>query len=242
MKYIFSLLFLPLLFADQKQDQPLCKNTEYILKQSQAYHDPEGEWKSAILDLEIREPRVQGAGRFSNVDLDNTTGAFSMERNRGQKISTHQIDATGKASTLLDNEEVTDPETIKEYFLQPERNANYRSYYQFFYGLPMNLTPDYGTFKKTGEQTLNGQRLISMDFELKQSMIAKTWRIFFSPEDYRVMGVQTMDNEEEGEYLIFNGEAKLGNMRVPRFRHWYDSQEHSYLGSDILVNGKTVSR
>ena len=164
-----------------------------------------------------------------------------MERSRGERVSTHQIDESGEASSLLDNETISDPEKIKEFFLEPERNANYRGYYQFFYGLPMNLTPDYASFKSIGEQSLNGQSVISMDYELKQPMIAKTWRIFFSPEDYRVVGVQTMDNEE-GEYLIFNGEAKLGNMTVPRFRHWYDSQEHTYLGSDILVNGTVISR
>jgi len=239
MEYLLSFLLFSFLLLPQDQEKSLCKNGEYILKRSKAFHDPAGEWDMANLELELREPRIQGAGRFSNVSLDNTTNAFSMERNRGAHTSLHLINAQGEASTLLDNEVVSDTAKIKEFFLQPERNTNYRRYYQFFYGLPMNLTKDYATLKKVGEQELNGQKLISIDFELKQSMIAKTWRVFFSPDDYRVAGVQTMD-EAPGEYLIFNGEAKLGNITVPRFRHWYDSKDHTYLGSDILINGKLV--
>jgi len=237
MKYFLSILLLPLLFSDQTQDKPLCKNSEYILKQSIAFHDPAGEWETAVLSLELREPRTSVSDRFSNVDLDLSTGAFSLERSRGAHISLHQIDDQGQASTLLDNEAETDPAKIKEFFLEPERNSNYRGYYQFFYGLPMNLTKDYASLKKVGEQGFEGREVIFMDFELKQAMIAKTWRVFFSPDDYRVVGVQTMD-EETGEYLVFNGLAQLGQMNVPRFRHWYDSKDQKYLGSDILVNGK----
>ena len=239
MKYFLSFLLLPLLFTNQKQEKPLCKNARFIIEQSVAYHDPAGEWKTVSLDLIIREPRVQVSDRFSNVALDNETGAFSLERNRGEHISTHLISPEGKASTLLDNKPENDPDKIKAYRLQPERNTNYREYYRFFYGLPMNLNSEQIHFKKIGEQTLNGQKLIAMDFELEKAMIAKTWRVFFSPEDYRVAGVQTMD-KAEGEYLIFNGEAELGQMKLPRFRHWYDSQEHTYLGSDILVNAKLL--
>ena len=236
MKYFFSLLLLPLLLISQKQDTYLCKNSQYILQQSITFHDPAGEWPEAQLQLEIREPRIQGADRFSNLNLDIKTGVFSLERNRGEHVSLHQINAEGEAASLLDNQVVTEPEKIKQLFLEPERNANYRGYYQFFYGLPMNLTADYATLKKVGEQKFQGQRVISMDYELKMPMIAKTWRIFFSPEDYRVLGVQTMD-EEAGEYLVFNGEAQLGQMTVPRFRHWYDAEDDTYLGSDILVKG-----
>lgn len=234
-------IFLPisLLFTSNQSEKPTCKNGPYILEQSIKLHDPQGSWQNASLEMVIQEPRIQGPERFSNVKLDVSTRAFSLERNREEHISTHIVDENGKARTLLDGEIETNPEVVKKYRLQPERNTNYRGYYEFMYGLPMVLQNDNYQMKEVDEVTFNNRTAISIDFELTSPMIASSWRVFFSPDDYKVLGLETLgEKPEEGEYLIFNGKADINGMNLPRFRHWYDKTNDQYQGSDILVSYK----
>lgn len=236
---LYLLLPLSFLLTGNSTDTSTCKNGKYILEQSIKLHDPQDNWQTASLDMVIREPRVQGAGRFSNVKLDVTSRAFSMERNREDHISTHLVDENGTAKTLLDGKIETNSQLIEKYRLQPERNANYRGYYEFMYGLPMVLKEDQYTMKDVSEVTFNGEKAISINFELTSPMIASSWRIYFSPEDYEVVGIETLgEKPEEGEYLIFNGNANIQGMNLPRFRHWYDKTNDEYRGSDILVSYK----
>ncbi len=236
---LYLLLPISLLFTGNPPEKTTCKNGPYILEQSIKLHDPQGSWESASLDMVIREPRIQGPERFSNVKLDVPTKTFSLERNREDRVSTHIVDEKGQARTLLDGKVETDPELVKKYRLQPERNANYRGYYEFMYGLPMVLQEDNYEMKEVSEVTFNNQTAISIDFELKSPMIASSWRVFFSPDDYKVVGLETLgEKPEEGEYLIFNGNADINGMNLARFRHWYDKTNDQYRGSDILVSYK----
>ncbi|GAB5522180.1 MAG: hypothetical protein Roseis2KO_00520 [Roseivirga sp.] len=236
---LYLLLPLSLFLSGTGTDTSTCKNGKYILDQSIKLHDPQANWQKASLEMVIREPRLQGAGRFSNVKLDVPTRSFSMERNRENHVSTHLVDENGQAQTLLDGKVETHPELIEKYRLQPERNTGYRGYYEFMYGLPMVLQEDQYIMKAVSEVIFNGQQAIGIDFELSSPMIASSWRIYFSPEDYKVVGIETLgEKPEEGEYLIFNGTADMQGMNLPRFRHWYDKTNDEYLGSDILVSYK----
>lgn len=236
---LYLLLPLSFLLVGNSNHESTCKNGKYILEQSIKLHDPKGNWQTASLEMVIREPRLSVPGRFSNVKLDVPTRVFSLERDREEHVSTHLVDEHGKTTTLLDGKLETDPGLIEKYRLQPERNTNYRGYYEFMYGLPMILQTDNYQMKEVGEVTFNQQKAISIDFELSTPMIASSWRIFFSPEDYRVLGIETMgEKPEEGEYLIFNGSANIMEMNLARFRHWYDKTNNEYQGSDILVSYK----
>ncbi|MCE7990726.1 MAG: hypothetical protein HEP71_02050 [Roseivirga sp.] len=236
---LYLLLPLSFLVVGNSNHERTCKNGKYILEQSIKFHDPKGNWQTASLDMVIREPRLTVPDRFSNVRLDVPSRTFSLERNRGDHVSTHLVDENGQAKTLLDGKPETDPELIEKYRLQPERNTNYRGYYEFMYGLPMVLQGDNYQMKEVREVTFNKQKAISIDFELGVPMIASSWRIFFSPEDYSVLGLETLgEKPEEGEYLIFNGSADMKEMNLARFRHWYDKTNDEYRGSDILVSYK----
>lgn len=226
-----------ILFSCQVNEKKNLSDGQFVLEQSIKYHDPNGEWPTAKLKMRLAEPRPQTPHRFSIVDLDNNTGAFRMDRNREDKVSSHLVSAGGENSALLDGEVVTDPEVIRQYMLLPERSPGYRNYYQFMYGIPMILQPHFATMKEVSYQVFDDQEVISLDFELKEAMISKEWRLYFSQEDYRLLGIETLnEGDEPGEYLIFNGEARTGNMKFARFRHWYSKATDQYLGSDILVD------
>lgn len=240
MKHLpYLLLPLVLLLSSSNHQNTPCQNGAYILTQSIKLHDPHSSWQNASFDMVIREPRLSNPGRFSNVQLDMSTGTFRLERDRNNHISTHIVDASGQPSTLLDGKKETGPELIEKYRLQPERNANYRAYYEFMYGLPMVLNEEGYTMKTVNETVFDGQKAVAIDFELATPMIASSWRVFFSADDYRLLGLETLgDKPEEGEYLVFNGNVGIEGMNLPRFRHWYNKQTDEYLGSDILVSYK----
>ena len=113
-----------------------------ILKKSIKAHDPEGKWNTAKIKIHIQEPRLKNVHRYSRILLDNVTGAFEMERNRQDKITTHIIDKEGKSKSLLDGKVENDPALISKYRLEADRNFRYKQFSYVMIGLPMSLDGD----------------------------------------------------------------------------------------------------
>jgi hypothetical protein len=208
-----------------------------ILEKSISVHDPDSKWKTAKLSLHFEEPRIGNPYRYSRVKLDNTTGAFEMLRSRDEYISTHIIDENGVAVTLLDGEIPSDTSLIRRHRLDPSRNTNYRSYYDGFCGLPMNLPGKIKAILETEEVIFNGQKCFMIEIKLKEAMFSDHWRIYIDAKSYLVKGLDFILDEAkmEGERLYFDQIFDLDGIKLTRMRHWYDLKDDTYLGSDILV-------
>ena len=78
MKTHFLFLFLLVIACNKEQNL----TPEHIINSSIKKHDPNNNFENLDFKIRVQEPRLQNFVRFSNVSLNNKTGAFILERNR----------------------------------------------------------------------------------------------------------------------------------------------------------------
>lgn len=208
-----------------------------ILDQSIAFHDPQGHWSQAQLDIFIQEPRVPNPPRYSELSLNNATGAFKLVRNRDEDLVTYLIEEDGESYIMLGGERDIDSALINKYRLDPSRNGGYRNFYQTMIGLPMSLKEGLSQIKQTSETLFNEKPCYKVEIELKEPLFSKNWNLFINKKTKALEGLEIIsdDNGTADEHLIFEGEFAIGGMKIRRIRHWYNEEFGGYLGSDLIL-------
>ncbi len=240
MKYFFSIALI-FLIASCKTDSSL--NGAAILERSITKHDPLNSWENALLNIHIQEPRVGNPYRYSIVQLSNAENSFRLQRNRDQHISTHMVDKHGNNTVLLNGKRESDALLISKYRLEPERNKTYQKFYQTMYGLPMSMNTLLEKITDVSTASFNNTDCYKIELILKEAVFSEHWNLFISKSDYTLKGVEIFFPERAGagERIFFDGEISLDNMSIPRIRHWYELEDHSYSGSDIIVQDLTLT-
>lgn len=233
MKY---LAFSFLLIICSCSEKPTLTNIE-ILEKAIKKHDPNNEWKSAKINIHIQEPRVSNTERYSIVKLNNKNGSFELQRNREKSVSKHIIDENGLSKTFLDDTIPTDSLQIKKYRLNPKRNFGYRRFYQLLLGLPMSLQDEKMHLKDNIDVVIfNKKMTYKLSLELEQPMFSKNWNLYFSTDDFTLLGIEMVfpEDKNKGERLFFEGEIKINNISLARTHHWHEL-DNTYSGSDIIL-------
>ena len=209
-----------------------------ILKKSIKAHDPEGKWSTAKIKIHIQEPRLKNVHRFSRIMLDNATGAFQLERNRQDKITTHIIDKDGKSKSLLDGKVENDPVLIKKYRLGADQNFIYKQFSYVMLGLPMSLEGDIiKSFGAVSKANFNNHESYKIPVTLSKSLFSENWTLYIREDSFDLIGIEITfpDDVTKGERLYFDKEINISGLRIPRMRHWHEYKDDSYSGSDIIM-------
>lgn len=229
-------LFLAILLAGCTSQQSQLTGKEILAKSIQK-HDPKSQWSSSEFTLRIQEPRIQNSERFSLVYINNANNAFKLLRNRGEKIASYGINSEGITTVLLDNKIVTDSLSVQQYMLQPERIHIYKNSYETMLGLPMSLNKDLiSKIGKVSKVNFNEKTAFKIEVELKRNVFSNHWVLYVSDKDFRLLGIDIVfpNDPEKGERLYFEKSIQIGDIAIPRVKHWYDLK-NSYLGSDVIV-------
>jgi hypothetical protein len=210
-----------------------------LLAKSQSYHGIANIGALEGLEFNIQEPRVGNPDRYSVVQFGGKEVSFSLKRNRDEHISSHIIDASGNAHTLLNGSGDFSNELREKYRLDDEGTQLYAEAYSFRYGLPGTLNENsierINSVNKTDE--FDGRPAISVDLTLKVPVFASNWIVYFEPKTSKILGLDVIRGtpEQRGERIVFDQEVTVGNIRIPQFQHWYDIDTVEYLGSDVIV-------
>lgn len=208
-----------------------------VLSKSIQKHDPNNEWNSTEFTLRIQEPRLQNPERFSLVYINNSNYAFKLMRNRGEKVASYGINAEGITTVLLDNQTVEDSLSISKYMLQPRRVKSYQGFYQMLLGVPMSLNENtIAKFNSISKTNFNEKDAYMVQIKLKEPMFSDVWNLFISEDDFTLLGIEMIFPEDptKGERLYFEKAIQIGDISIPRIRHWYELND-TYSGSDVIV-------
>ena len=208
-----------------------------VLEKSIQKHDPNNQWNSAEFTLRIQEPRLRNPERFSLVYMNNANNAFKLMRNRGEKVASYGINAEGVTTVLLDNLALEDSLSIKKYMLQPRRVKSYQGFYQMLLGLPMSLNENtIAEFNTVSTTIFNEKESYKIQIKLKKPVFSDVWNLFISKDDFTLLGIEMIfpNDPTKGERLYFNKTIQIGDISIPRIRHWHELDD-TYSGSDVIV-------
>ena len=206
-----------------------------LLQKSIKYHDPNGEWPVFKGTMSLIETRPNGADRSSTLLLDNSKNFFRIDQTRaGETIK--RVVENGDCLHSVEGQEPSDS-LVEKFKLTCERTKLLQNYYTYLWGLPMKLT-DPGTIVHEEVQSTDFQGIpcLSMKVTYEDGVGDDTWYFYFEPVSHALIGYRFYHEESknDGEYILLKGEAKAGEMRLPKRREWYVNDTDKFLGADIL--------
>ena len=227
MRVLYILLLLPLsAFA---QDL----TAEEVLDKSIAYHDPNGEWESFKGELTVKMTTPNKSPRITSLFFDLPRSYFFAEAKQDDIRTSYTVFEGECEVTIIPEDNVAPP---------CERAIMYRDYYTYLYGLPMKLK-DPGTSLDpiVTRMEFNGKQAIMLQVSYDPEVGSDVWRFYFDPSSYRMFAYQFYKGDPEGkglntgEYILLDGEFKVGDMRIPKDRSWYYNKNNEFLGKDALI-------
>jgi len=227
---------------DQQATAEPLSAAEALLARSVGYHDPAGAWSSFQGTLGMEERRPDGSGRTADVTLDVSTGAMVYQTTRDGHQLIKKI-GDGRCQASVDGVAPTDSES-ERYQLACEQMERSRNYYLFLWGLPMKLR-DPGTRIEPEVERGNfeGKEVEVIRVTYDPTVGTDTWYFYFDPGSAALVGYRFYHNETEndGEYIVLDGETVVGSMNLPASRSWYVNADGEFLGEDVLVGGTAAN-
>jgi len=211
---------------------------ETLLAKSIEYHDPAGVWGSYQGSFVVMLETPGEAPRRSEIHLDQPADRFRLQVQKGNTSKTYEWNE-GRCSLRFNGSEEFSGEIAAEHRLTCERARMYRDYYSYLYGLPMKLR-DPGTriSPEVSRKEFHGKEYLVLEVRYDPEVGQDLWYFYFNPETAALEAYQFYHNREknDGEYILLEGEHRLGGMRLPKIRTWYTNKEGKLLGTDTLQN------
>lgn len=217
--------------------RPTDVTAEAILSRSIAYHDPSGAWASGRFEFHLYETRPGGTDRNTRLTMDNGHGIFEMRRIDGPD-STFRRSGPNGCEVYINGQEKPFVEAMDINVLRCRDNQRYQNYYTYLYGLPMKLM-DEGTIITPQARLRHffGEEYYEIKVTYAAGVGSDTWYFYFNKASFALSGYRFYHNETEndGEYILLEGEVEAGPLRIPKKRHWYTHKDRLYLGTDEML-------
>jgi hypothetical protein len=219
------------------QNEPVATDGATVLARSVAYHDPVGAWAEGRFALQLYESRPDGGYRISDVIIDQGAGSFALTQRRGRDLL-HRFLGPDTCSVRLNGSASFPEEEARRLRLNCAQNALYANYYTYLWGLPMKLNdPGTQVHPQVYRKDFFGEELLEVKVTYDPTVGEDIWYFYFHPETCQLRGYRFYHDEaaNDGEYILLEGEAEVGPLRLPARRHWYTHGDRRYLGSDELI-------
>ncbi len=216
---------------------------EDLLARSIAYHDPGGLWGERVVRIAVRSDLSEELAARRGVSttvrravIDPTAGRFTVSyEQEGAEV---EITVTGEETTVVvDGRTGLSADELERFGAAPPRPLMLRNYMTYLYGLPMKLR-DAGTHLDPAPErtTFQGEDVWALRVTYDEEVGTDTWYLYLDPETAALVGYRFYHDEAagNGEYIVLEGEAEDGGLRLPKVRRWYTNQEDTYLATDTL--------
>ena len=232
MKYILILLLSVAMLSTAKSQMI----AQELLQKSINYHDSHGTLMHHDITLHLNEKRPNGSDRKSTVSFNISKQRYSNTRLSDGVEIINTIEKGKKQITIDGRSEYTEDEK-KKYRLNPDRIETMKNYYQYLWLLPLKLE-DEGTILDpiVKEKNLFGKESLEIKVTYDPSVGKDVWYFYFNPRTYALHGYRFyhVEADNDGEYIILEGETISHGVKLPKSRKWYTHKEDKFLGEDVL--------
>ncbi len=216
-------------------------SAEELLANSIAYHDPQGRWGRLQADLVVKSTRPGGSDRLSYISMDQPRSYFAIRVERDGKTKEYTLSGSDCRLAYQGSASFSD-QVAHDEDMTCERGRFWRDYYMYLYGLPMKLR-DPGTIldPEVARREFHGKEYLVLKVTYDPKKGADTWFFYLDPDTHALGAYQFYHDmaENDGEYILLEGEALVGGMRLPKTRKWYRNDSGEFLGADILLGRDT---
>ena len=207
-----------------------------VLNKSIQYHDSHGALMHHDVTLHLNEKRPNGTDRKSTVAFNISKESYTNTRiSEGVEIKSNLT--KGKSTITVDGRSEYSDEEKEKYRLNPDRMETMKNYYQYLWLLPLKLK-DEGTIIDPEVKTKDffGKESLEIKVTYDPTVGKDIWYFYFNPQTSALQGYRFyhVEADNDGEYIILDGETTAHGVRLPKSRKWYTHKEDKFLGEDVL--------
>ncbi len=208
-----------------------------LVMRSIGFHDPEGIWGTRPIAVDWMGTSSAGEERVAvHFSLGRNQADFSLSgRYAGSTIEYETTE--GAWTAVVDGQTELSQEAREKMRLHREDGFFWRGYYGFLAGLPMKiLDPGARLDPDVSETTFQGQPVQAVRLTYDPTVGGDTWYFYFDPSTAELVGARFFHDEtiNDGEYLVFEGVAEHGGLRLVKHREWYVNADDRFLGADEI--------
>jgi hypothetical protein len=211
-----------------------------LLARSLAFHDPHSTWGREPMLINWTSTRPDGAiGYVFEVEFA-ANGDFSLAGERAGKILDYHVE-NGVVRASVDGAEAITDEVRKQMGLARDGGLFWHDYLGFLGSFPMNLPgADARIDDEVTETELDGSPVLAFDMRFAPEIGHDTYTFYFEAGTARLVGCRFYreDPAQDGETILFEGEVRVGELRLPRTRRWYTNLDDRFLGTDEISAGE----
>lgn len=209
-----------------------------LLERSIVYHNPDNNWYKINHKILLASRRPDGSETTQTLLLSHGDAQFGFEMERDGKKIDAILELDGTCVTHINGSTEISEEDKKKYRLNCDQLEQSRDYYGYMLGLPMNLK-DPGTILDpvAKRDKFQGEDVITLKVTYSEEVGADTWYFYLNPVTHALIGCRFYHDESknDGEYLIFEDEVRVGKVVLPQKRKWYYNDDRGYLGEDEIL-------
>lgn len=217
-------------------------SAEDILNKSIQFHDPEGQWYTSQINLDLKGEYASGLVVQSAIEIYMPSHNFTSRSTRSERELVRKITGDSCFHSVDGNVDIR-PEEKMRLKLTCKQTARTRNYNIYLYGLPMKLKDESAILNPLVErETLKGKEYYVIKVSYSPEVGIDIWRFFIHPKTFQMEAYQFYKNEKDkkGEMIFLEGLTQVGAMKLPKARTWYDWPEEKLLGKDIVEKGELI--
>ena len=207
-----------------------------LLYKGISYHDPQGQWNNFKGTFLVTMETPNKSDRNTEIIIDLPSEYFYSKAIRDSVTIEFTVEKEHCEITYNGSKDFSE-ETAKKYRLNCERAKMYKNYYTYLYGLPMKLK-DPGTIihEVVETRTFQGKEYLVLKASYEEEVGSDVWYFYFDPKSFAMEVYQFfhVESENDGEYILLNGEEIISGIKMPKTRAWFMNKDDKYLGTDIL--------
>ena len=211
-------------------------SADNLLKNTIQYHDSHGALMHHDVTLHLNEKIPNGTDRKSTIAFNISKDSYTNTRiSKGAEIKSNLI--KGKSTISVDGRSEYNDKEKEKYRLYPDRLETMKNYCQYLWLLPLKLQ-DEGTIidPKIKIKDFFGKKSLELKATYDPKVGTDIWYFYFHPATFALQGYKFyhVEADNDGEYIILNGETSSHGVRLPKSRKWYTHKEDKFLGEDVL--------
>jgi len=238
-----TLIMLLFVIISQKPLNAQNINAEQLIKESINYHDPELNWRDFKDTLIIEMTTPKQTSRVSKVYINNLNNNFYLEVKKDDNTLSYDL-SYNKCALKLNGNSNFSTSDAKKFNLNCDRGKMLKNYYTYLYGMPIKIMdPGAIITNKVQRTSFHGKDYLVIKVSYAPEVGSDIWFFYFNPKSYALEAYQFFKSDDSGntitdsgEYILFEGETMINNIKFPEIRKWYYNKNNQYLGTDTLTN------
>lgn len=218
-------------------------NAEQLIKASINYHDPDSKWSTFKDTLVVEMTAPEQTPRVSKVYLNNLNNNFYLKVEKDSNVISYYLSANTCELKLNGRSNFKHGEA-KKFNLSCERGQMLKNYYSYLYGMPMKIMdPGAIITNKVERKWFQGKEFLVLEVKYTPEVGNDIWFFYFNPKTFALEAYQFFKSNNDGklisdtgEYILFEGQTIINNIKIPKVRSWYYNKNNSFLGKDSLLN------